>query len=62
MLCDVVGEAVDQSFFDIGPPRPILLDEVGCLSSEASLLDCTNDGIGNHDCSDTEHAGVTCSK
>ena len=50
------------SFFDIGPPRDILLDEVGCRGSEPSLLDCTNDGIGIHDCSDFEHAGVTCSE
>ena len=46
----------------MGPPREILLDEVGCNGTEASLLNCPNDGIFNHDCSQFEHAGVICSE
>lgn len=40
---------------------PILLDNVGCIGSETRLLDCTNTGIGNHNCAHSEDAGVRCS-
>ena len=39
---------------------PILLDQVECIGTETRLVDCGNDGIGNHDCSHSEDAGVTC--
>ena len=39
---------------------PIFLDEVGCTGSEASLLECSHEGVRNHDCSHFEDAGVMC--
>ena len=38
----------------------ILLDELGCTGSEASLLDCSHNGINVHDCEHREDASVTC--
>ena len=39
---------------------PILLDNVECLGTESSLLECSHLGIGVHNCSDYEIAGVRC--
>ena len=39
--------------------RPIFLDNVHCTGSEASLLDCGN-VIGEHNCNQTDGAGVRC--
>ena len=38
----------------------IVLDNVACTGSEATLLDCTADPLGTFDCIDTENAGVQC--
>ena len=40
---------------------PILLDQVRCNGTEASILDCSRNPIGQHNCSHFEDAGVTCS-
>ena len=39
----------------------ILLDELQCSGSESRLIDCPHNGLGNHDCSHREDAGVRCS-
>ena len=38
----------------------ILLDNVGCTGTEDRLIDCSNNGIGVHNCTHSEDAGVTC--
>ena len=38
----------------------ILLDNLGCTGSEASLVECPHNGIGIDDCSHFEDAGVFC--
>ncbi|XP_061856813.1 neurotrypsin-like isoform X2 [Colius striatus] len=39
----------------------ILLDDVACVGTELSLLDCPHSNWGQHDCSHTEDVGVRCS-
>ena len=39
---------------------PFLLDNVNCRGSENSLLDCTHNGIGIHNCDVTQTAGILC--
>ena len=40
---------------------PILLDNVGCLGTESSLLECSHLGIGVYpNCIHYEDAGVRC--
>ena len=38
----------------------IHLDNVHCIGTENSLLDCPHNGIGNHNCGHYEDAGVKC--
>ena len=38
----------------------IWLDQVNCVGTETSLLDCNVDLTGNHNCSHDMDAGVTC--
>ena len=38
----------------------ILLDGVDCTGAEDSVLDCSHQGIGEHDCTHDEDAGVIC--
>ena len=39
---------------------PIWLDDVACTGHESRLIDCPHDGLENHNCIDTEDAGVIC--
>ena len=38
----------------------IVLDDLGCTGSEASLTVCPHSGLNNHNCAHTEDAGVIC--
>ena len=38
----------------------IYLDEVNCTGEESQLLECRHNGIGVHDCSHYQDAGVRC--
>ena len=38
----------------------ILLDDLMCTGTEASLLDCPSNGVGIHNCGHSEDAGAVC--
>lgn len=38
----------------------IWFDDVQCTGSEENLYDCTNGGVGIHNCGHEKDAGVTC--
>ena len=52
--------AFDEAYFGEGT-GDILLDGINCMGNESSIFDCAHYGIGNHDCSHPEDAGVICS-
>ena len=67
------GSSVTKHFFLTGATAfqraafgpgtdPILLDNVGCSGSETQLVDCSNSGIGVHNCAHSEDAGVRCQR
>uniref|UniRef100_A0A8D2CJS7 SRCR domain-containing protein n=1 Tax=Sciurus vulgaris TaxID=55149 RepID=A0A8D2CJS7_SCIVU len=53
--------AVKRAEFGEGRTLPILLDDVRCVGSERSLLECAHAGVGTHNCGHQEDAGVVCS-
>uniref|UniRef100_A0A673ZUY6 Soluble scavenger receptor cysteine-rich domain-containing protein SSC5D n=1 Tax=Salmo trutta TaxID=8032 RepID=A0A673ZUY6_SALTR len=59
LSCGPATEAPHQAHFGEGSSS-ILLDDVACMGSEGSLLECSSGGIGNHDCGHDEDASVTC--
>ena len=53
------AEARIQATFGQGR-GPIFLDNVGCNGTELLLTNCTNLGVGVHNCAHFEDAGVVC--
>ena len=51
--------AYGRAFYGIGITS-IHLDELNCNGSENFLKECKHSGIGIHDCSNSEDAGVLC--
>ena len=52
-------EATQNARFGPGT-EDILLDDVRCLGTEDSLIDCSHLPIGTHNCGHLEDAGVIC--
>ena len=58
---NLTGDAVANQYAYFGQGTGyIWLDNVQCTGSETHLVNCTNEGIGNHDCKHREDAGVQC--
>ena len=56
---NLTGVAYTNAYFGQGTGY-IWLDNVQCTGSETHLVNCTNRGIGTHDCGHDEDAGVQC--
>ena len=54
------GFATSDSAFGVEALRPIFLDQVDCNGAETSIVNCSHDGFGQHDCSTEQYAGVAC--
>ena len=52
-------EAVSSAGFGEGTGT-IVLDDVNCSGNESSILECSNRGLGVHNCGHAEDAGVRC--
>ena len=51
--------AVGGAYFG-GEDGDIFLDNVVCRGTESSLLECSTNAIGQHNCDHSEDAGVRC--
>ena len=54
----VIGATAVTSY--IGGTGSILLDNVYCAGNETRLIDCSHNGLGTHDCTHADDAGVRC--
>lgn len=59
LACIIGAEALGFSYFGQGT-GDIILDNVACDGTETGLINCTHNGIGNHNCVHFEDAGVRC--
>ena len=51
--------AINNGTFDPGV-GPIFLDDVMCRGNETILDECSHSGVGVHNCTHFQDAGVTC--
>ena len=61
-LCPLPGGiAITRGISSYGtPPNPIFLDNLACMGTESSILNCPSSPRGFHQCDHSEDAGVQC--
>ena len=52
--------AIVITLYNIGGTGSIFLDDVSCIGNESRLIDCSHNGLGVHDCTHADDAGVRC--
>ena len=67
VVCRQLGYLLAEAHILTGSDVPdgtgqIWLDQVNCVGTETSLLDCNVNLTGNHNCSHDMDVGVTCGK
>ncbi|KAJ8255198.1 hypothetical protein GJAV_G00202160 [Gymnothorax javanicus] len=61
VICKMIGYTRASSVFTAtAGTGKIFLDNLACTGRESSVFQCPHGGIGVHDCSHSEDAGVTC--
>ena len=59
----MLTEIITGVFFGGGGTfTPIHLDGLQCSGTEPTLLNCTHNGIGVHDCNHDEDVGIICQR
>ena len=65
-VCRQLGyESAEQIFYNAQYGEgsgPILIDQIGCPDNASSVLNCSHNGWGLHDCKHSEDAGVKCAR
>ena len=60
VLCNEGALAITTGYADGSAQTQIWLDNVQCRGTEISLLDCSANLVGIHNCIHSEDAGVRC--
>lgn len=60
-FCLVVHDLSPEVFSSVNSSvTPILLDNVRCIGSEGTLVECQHSPVGSHDCDHTEDVNIRC--
>lgn len=56
------GAALAPSTYYGGGSGPVWLDNLGCTGTEGTILNCSHNGVGLHNCAHSEDVGIICER